>query len=322
MLLVEATIDGTLHRISMEGIALAHYWDNYIVGFDPVQYQCAYPYGGYVRLGYGIIHFSPDLFASDWPPPVNMTIAIYYTATDEASREILFAGTGHRKRITREHIEYALYGPSYTATVADATAFNDTLVNVVSWFCGASYLNVTLDHTYDRASSPQVVFTTSGEQLAINLLSEICAFFSHCFYISGSTLYLIDMLLDAGSEAITEFDFFPSEYDENEPTALARTDNYKRFSAYPYGQEISLATEFADTEVRINAALDNIVAISNKARCRLKVPFIGSLPTPGKKLSWTDTSLGQDLDAYIRARTIAYDFEHEEVIIEGEGELS
>lgn len=322
MLLVEATINGTLHRVSHEILSLEHQWDAHIIGFDPIQGQISYPYGGYVRPGYGIVQFSPSLFASDWPPPISMTLSAYYTATDEASRELLFSGTAHRKSITREQIEYELYGSSYTATVADAAVFSDTLVDVATWFCGASYLNLTLDSTYARAVSPDVAFQNSGEQLAINLFSDICAFFTHCFDIRNGTLYLVDMLLDAGTQALTEFDFFPSEYENNPPTALAMTTNYKRFSAYPYGQEISLGTEFADTQLRIETALDNILTVANKARCRFRVPFTGSLPTVGKKLSWTDTSLGQDLDAYIRARTLTYDFLDEEVIIEGEGELS
>ncbi len=322
MLLVETTINGTLHRVSLEGLALEHYWDPYIIGFDPVQGQIAYPYGGYVRPGYGSIQFVPTLFASDWPPPVNMTIAAYYTGSDEASRELLFSGTAHRKEINRTHIEYELFSSSYTATVANGVVFSDTLVNVASWFCGASYLNLSVDTTYARGSSPTVAFQVSGEQLAINLLSDICAFFTHCFYIQDGTLYLVDMLGDAGSQSITEFDFFPSTYEDPVPLAMAMTSNYKRFSSYAYGSDLSLSTEYADTQVRIEAALDNIITVSSRSRCRLRVPFIGSLPTPGKKLSWTDTSLGQDMDAYIRARTLTYDFLSEEVIIEGEGELS
>ncbi len=323
MLLVEATINGTMHRISDEWIStIEHPWKGHIVGFDPVQGQIAYPYGGYVRPGYGSVQFSPDLFASDWPPPVNMTISAYYTATDEASREFLFSGIAHRASITREQIEYDLYGSSFTATVADAAVFSDNLVDIASWFCGASYLNLTLDSTYARATPPDVAFQNSGEQLAVDLFSEICAFFTHCFYISGTTLYLIDMLGDAGSQALTEFQFFPSEYLNEAPVAIAKTTNYKRFSAYPYGGEISMATEFADTQARVEAALDNILTVANAPRARLRVPFIGSLPTPGKRLSWTDTSLGQDLSMWIRARTLTYDFAAEEVIIEGEGALS
>ena len=322
MLLVEATINGTTYYTSMEGHALTHYWDSHIIGFDPPKYQLSEFYGGYVRPGFGAVSFSHDLFASEWPPPINIVISIYYTATDEASKEFLFAGVAHLTSISRESIEYEFYSPSYTTTVADLTAFDDTLVNVATWFCNAARLNLTLDSTYARVVNPDVKFTVSGDQIAINLLSEICAFFTHLFYISSGTLYLIDMLLDAGSATLTEFDYFPSEYLYEVPVAIARTTNYSSTSAYPYGQEISLSTEFVDTEAKITAALDNLITVMNMAKCSLKIPFIGSIPTPGKKLSWTDTSLGQDTDAYIRARTISYDFENEEVVVEGEGVLT
>uniref|UniRef100_A0A6M3K9C7 Tail protein n=1 Tax=viral metagenome TaxID=1070528 RepID=A0A6M3K9C7_9ZZZZ len=323
MLLIEATINGTLHRLSMEGIALTNYWDHQIVGFDPLSNQLSNLYGGYVRPGIGGISFNHALFAAnDWPPPVNMTIAAYYTSTTEAAKELLFSGIGHLANITRESIKYELYGLSYLTTIADATAFDDTLDNIVDWFCNAARLNLTVDHTYERVVSPPVKFTSSGLQYAINLLSDICAFNSHLFYISGSTLYLIDMLLDAGSQTITEFDFFPSEYDYQVPVAIASTTNYARTSVYPYGSILALATEFEDTEADINTALDNIITIMNRAAVRLKMPLLGSMPTPGKKISWTDTSLNLDLAAWIRARSIIYDFQNEEVIIEGEGALA
>ncbi len=322
MLLVQATINGTDYYTSMEGVALTHYWDAVIIGFDPPQYQMSDLYGGYVRPGFGSIKFSHDLFDSEWPPPVSIDTSIYYTATTEAAKETLFSGKAHLRTINREIVEYELYSESFTATIADLTAFDDTLVDVATWFCNAARLNLTLDSTYARAVSPDVKFTLSGEQLAINLFSDICAFFTHCFYISGTTLYLIDMLAAAGSQTITEFDFFPSEYHYEVPVALARTTNYARTSAYPYGQEISLGTEFIDTEAKINTALDNIITVQNKPWCNLRMPFLGSLPTPGKKISWTDTSLGSDLAAYIYARTLRFDFEAEEVIVEGEGALS
>lgn len=352
MLLVEATINSTLYRLSMEGIPLTYYWDNKIISFDPPQYQISNLFGGYVRPGFGDIAFAHSLFDDEWPPPVNIDITIYYTATTEAVKETLFTGKAHLKSITRERIIYDLFGPSYTAEMvynqlyqigamgsdryeiggtgedtirigpSDPVSFDDTLVDVVTWFCGGAVLNLTVDTTYARSPSPGVKFTMTQDKIAINLLSDICAFFTHLFYISGSTLYLIDMLADAGSDTITEFEFFPSEYHYNVPISLVRTSNYSRTSDYPYGNEISLSTEFINTEAGNNVALDNIITVMNKPTCSLKMPLLGSIPTPGKKLSWTDTSLGQDMDAYIRARTIIFDFNREEVIIKGEGVLS
>lgn len=322
MLLVETTINGTVHRISMEGHELTHYWDAEIIGFDSPYYEPAYVHGGYAAPRFGAIRFSHNLFgAADWTPPVNMAISIYYSATTEEAKETVFVGTAHIARMNREWVEYELYGPTYSVTVAEAEVFDDTLLNIVSWFCGASYLNLTVDHTYDRASSPQVVYTTADTQIAINLLSEICAFFTHSFYIAGTTLYLIDMLLDAGTETITEFDYFPSEYEWEPPIAVARASQYSRFSSYSYGQDVTFAA-YADTQVRIEAALDNIISVSNKARMRLRRPLLGSFPTLGKAVTVPDTSLGEDTTAAIRARSLQLDFENEEAITEGEGTLT
>ncbi|MFH2073798.1 MAG: hypothetical protein ABIJ57_00430 [Pseudomonadota bacterium] len=322
MLLVEFTINGTLHRVSMEGHALTHYWDALVIGLDAPTYQLATFYGGYAKPSFGSIRFSHDLFAAaDWPPPVNGAISIYYSATTEEAKELVFTGTAHISRINREEIEYDLYGPSYTVTVGDGENFNDTLVDVATWFCGASYLNLALDSTYARVSSPQVVFLNSGVQIAVNLFSEICAFFTHCFHITGGTLYLIDMLRDAGTETITEFDFFPSEYDWEVPIAVARASQYSRFSIYPYGQDITL-TAYADTQERIEAALDNVILVSNKAKMRIRRPLLGSFPTAGTAITVPDTSLGEDTSTVIRSRSMQLDFENGEVITEGEGEIS
>ncbi|MBW2606146.1 MAG: hypothetical protein JRD05_00775 [Deltaproteobacteria bacterium] len=310
-----------MNYLSIDGVDLAHFWDSHVIRFDAPQRSLAKNHGGYCSLGFGGISFSHDLFTDDWPPPVNGVITVKYTATTEAAAETIFEGVAHLSKINREEIRYELYGPSYTATVNDATAYNDTLVAVMTTLCGVGILNLTLDSSAARGPSPNVTHTVDGDQLAIELASEICAFYSHLFYIVGSTLYLVDMLGDNGTQTITEFDFFPSDYNNLVPVALARSGDYSRTSAYPYGNELSV-DQYHDTEANVNTALDNIIAIENKARCDLKIPLLGSLPVPGKKISWTDTSLGVDTDMYIRARALRYDFDNEEITISGEGEIS
>jgi len=322
MLLCEVTINSILHRVSMEGAALEYFWDPLIISIDPPQYKIANPYGGYVRPGYGSISFSPDLFASSWPPPARCDVTLYYADGEETSRETLFSGAMHLRSITREGISYELFGPSFSAEVAGGTAFDDTLVNVTSWFCDPSRLNLSLDSTYARSPSPAVKFTTARDELAINLLSRLCAFFTHLFYVRGSTLYLVDMFADAGSETLTEFDFFPSEYELNVPVGIVKSANHARTSIHVYGNELALGAEYHDMQANIEAALDDILTIVNRPRCRLRIPFKGGLPNPGKKISWSDSSVGQGLNAYIRARTMKYDFVGGEIVVEGEGVLS
>lgn len=269
----------------------------------------------------GGIELSPELFEGDWPPPVSCPITLKYTATTEAAAETILTGNAHLKSITRNSIKYDLSGPTYDEQIADTTAYNATLNVVIDTILTSIAEITTVNTTYARAISPNVTHTVDGDQLAIELASNIAEFYSHLIYIVGSTAYLVDMLLDNGTQTITEFDFFPAEYSYEEPVAIARCGDYIRVSSYTYGVELSV-DPYHTTEANINTALDDIIAIENKVRVRLPIPFLGSVPAPGKKISWTDTALAVDTAAYIRARALTYDFIKEIVTIEGEGEIS
>ena len=181
MLLVNITINAVLNYVSQEGIALTNNWKPKVMSIDPIRYQIQSDYGGYCALNYGSISFFPDLFEDDWPPPVECAISVYYTATTEAAKETVFTGTAYLEKITREGVTYGLYGPKFTATVAHATGYNDTLDAHFATWCGAGLLNLTLDTTYSRAVSPNVTHTTSGTQLCIDLASKVAAFYNHMF---------------------------------------------------------------------------------------------------------------------------------------------
>jgi hypothetical protein len=321
MLLVEMTINSVMHRLSMKGTALEHYWDAFIKGFSPVKRALSDDFGGYCPLDVGKMTLSPELFAADWPPPASCAVALKYTATTEAGAETLLVGTAHLEKINRKAVEYGLHGPAYDETIAGGTVYNNTLNSVLTAILTTIPEITSVNTVKARTSSPNVNFTVDGQQLAIELASKVAAFYTHLFYVSGSTAYLVDMLGDNGSQVITEFDFFPAEYEYNEPVAVARSGDYMRKSSYVYGQEVKI-DPYHVTQANIEAALDNILVVLNKPRCRLPMPLIGSLPAPGKKISWTDTALGVDTDAYICARILTYDFAKERVTIEGEGAIS
>jgi len=99
MVLVEFTINGTLNRLSIGGAALTNMWEDEIISFDPPQYSIAQRTGGYVDLTVGGMSLRPDLFDSDWPPPVNGAVSVYYTDStdpDESAKETLFIGMGSK----------------------------------------------------------------------------------------------------------------------------------------------------------------------------------------------------------------------------------
>lgn len=231
------------------------------------------------------------------------------------------------------------------ATVGEVTISgtgeDTTLSEILDWACGASYLNLTYNSTYALSPSPSVSHWATSQNTLVDFLSDLAAFFTHLFYISGSTLYLVDMGTDNGSTTITEFDFFPSTYGYNTPVrqlsaswtvreAVEETigkyikDSQKETSvasSYPYGSEESY-TPYHATKSNIDTALGNIRDIIHAPYCELPIPLAGSLPVPGRKISWTDTALGDDTDVYIRCRSIRYDFDNETVQITGEGAIS
>ena len=237
---------------------------------------------------------------------------------------------------------------SITGTGKYGTGVDDELASIMEWACGASYLNETFSDTYARVSQPSVAYWASSQRKILDFLSDLCAFFAHLFYVDSSGLHLIDMKLDNGSSTLTEFDYMPSVYEYSPPVSILKAKWREReagewrdpggataaakyvketkkttskTSSYAYGKEIRIEP-YQAAESNITAALTDIESFIHKSRCRLSIPLTGSLPSPGKKLSWTDTALGQSTDMWIRARTIQYNFDDEEVNIEGEGVIA
>jgi len=324
MLLVEFTINAVVNYLSVEYInSLTHQWRGRISNFDPPQRKLPYDYGGYCEMGYGSISFFPDLFDSDWPPPITGAITIKYTATTEGAAETLFVGTAHLEEINRSSITYGLYGSNFDETIADATAYNNTL-NVILATILEGIAEITTLNTDDaRAISPNVLHTTSGLKLSIDLASSIAAFYTHLFYVDGTTAYLIDMLGDSGTSALDEFDFGPAKYPYNSPISLARSGDFSQTSAYAYGKELSVA-QYHNTEANVNVCLNNIITIMNRPRVEISTPFLGSVPTPGAKRTWTDESQGTDLGVTMYVRNITYEFnpDRDEIILKGDGVLA
>ena len=303
-------------------------------------------------------------------------------------------------------------------TMCGTAAYTD-LEDVVTW--GQQRIGVgAIDTTYQRATSPAVNYWADSQQPTIDFLSDICAFFTHYFYIDpySSTLHLGDMLLDAGTNTLDEYEYFDASYASHEPisqvkaewvtraafqgavnnddTNLAKyvkdtkcvviastytvdsgtadgtsanqlvdsgatflsigveighvaqntTDNtssvviavsegaleleddifvsgdtYVVGPSYPYGQEISV-TPYHDSKSVVATALQNILAVLTKNTADIRIPISDSLPTPGTKITFTDSQMVVSTTTYIWARSLSYDFENEEVVISGEGVIS
>jgi hypothetical protein len=432
MILAEMVINSVTHRISIEGndpdYEWTYNWKPLIVSFAAPQYRMDQKHGGFCRLSFGAIELSPDLFDSDWPPPMSCELTVKYTATNDSATETFFTGTCHRKTISRDSIVYDLHDAAYDvdlleegtdyngATVALPRAFGNvayrkvvrladvgspskptyhtgyilgtkgidwhvyddgknidsnvtdngddtfslsatpvgevtisgtgedtTLAEVIAWAASASYLNLTANTTNWDNSIPDLAHWADKQQKMIDFLSEVSAFFSHLVYIRTATIYLVSMGTDNGTDTITEYDFLPSKWTDAPPVAIIRskwitraaveetigkyvkdteTEAYQE-SSYAYGKDQSL-TPFTTDMDDIKTCLAAILTTIHKPVCSLPMPLLGSLPSPGKKISWADTALGQGTDCYIRARSITYDFDNdnEEVKIEGEGVMA
>ncbi len=380
MLLVELTINGTVHRVSAEGHALVYNWKPRIIGFTAPTLAIPSDHGGYAKMAFGSIQFNPLLFIADWPPPVSCAIGIYYTDTTEAARELVFQGTCHLTSFDRESISYSLNGSAYDETwlikgvgplvtgqiykiteyIADddftnvgaasnavgviftasgttpthwvhfsklAPRWNDTLNNVITAILTRIPEITTVNTTYARASSPNVLWTLTSERLAINIASDIAQFYSHLIYVVGSTAYLVDMLLNNGTRTLTEYLFFAfPEYQYKTPLAMITCSYggtvYNKASAYPYGPTTT-TDPYHETQANIEAALTNILAIENAPRVALDLPMIaGNFPKLGEKIIIPDTGCVVDLSSWIRARKLQYDFINQIINVEGEGAVT
>ncbi|MFA5261333.1 MAG: hypothetical protein WC450_08910, partial [Candidatus Omnitrophota bacterium] len=217
-----------------------------------------------------------------------------------------------------------LYGPSYDETIAAATAYNDALNVIMTTILTTIPEITTVDTTYSRVASPNVSHTLANDELAIDLASVIADFYSHIFYVIGDTAYLVDMKLDNGADwTLTEFKYFAFPQYEYDLVSYVACSQYKVFSAYPYGREMTI-DPYHTTEANILAAMADILAIENAPRITgLRVPMIaGNFPRIGQKITVPDTAHVADLSSWIRARKIQYDFLNEEIIIDGEGAIA
>lgn len=380
MLLVRITINAVDFYVSVEGHALTHNWRPYIIGFDAPTLSLPTDHGGYARMTYGSISFNPELFASDWPPPVSCPITIYYTDTTEAAQETVFVGSAHLKSFNRNQISYTLSGPNYddlVSLVSSGTLVVGRSYKIITYTSDDNFANVgaasnaagviftatgttpthwehssvlapywgdvlpdvitdilsyipeitTVDTTYARLSSVPVVHNITGNILAIQLASDIAAFYAHLIYVVGSTAYLVDMFRDNGSRTLTEYQFFANPtYEYKVPIATCKSTvgaiTYSRSSTYAYGNTLELEP-YHTNKGNIETCLVDTMTFENAPRASVQVPMVaGNFPAPGEKITFPDTGNVADLSTYIRVRKLQYDFVNAMITLEGEGAIT
>ncbi len=175
-----------------------------------------------------------------------------------------------------------------------------------------------------RVASPAVSYTASGEKLLMDNLSDMAAFFSHLFYIEDNILYLIDMLGYSNEVQLTEFDIFPSSYKYHAPVAVYKTGSDSTEAAidgvYLYGNECTISPQ-CNTDVSLSEdALTKMQSVCIRPRAELKFP-LEDVYTPGTKLVLLDESMENPLDMEIYVRSVTWNFDSHDYVIEGDGEF-
>lgn len=166
-----------------------------VLAFDEVRWACSTPHGGLMRPEFGSISFAPSVFAavdSNWWPPPRVLKQISISWSDEGGSFSL-PGTfaGYLDELTDETVTYTLHALSEpTATARDAR-YRGTLATVFQTI--AAELGLIASITNARAPSPTIDWFVSGENLLIDNLDKMAAFFTHVIYLSDTTAYLIDI---------------------------------------------------------------------------------------------------------------------------------
>jgi len=317
MLLITLTINGTDFRISNEYQNLTHFWDRKVMSFTQVRYSTAKKYGGGVFPIFGTLVLDPTLFDADWEPPVSCAVKVEMTATTEAAAVLLFEGTAHRSKLARDSVTYVL--KQVDDSTVQTISFTGYLKDEFATAC--TTLGLTLDFSNTtRAATLDTQYTPSGERDLLAALSDLATFFSHYFWIEGSTLYLADCLDNLSTVALTEFDILPSTYKDNPAYTIFKSGDFSVDGSYTYGQEYNVSPECHTTQADVEAALTNIKGLVEKSQFVISAPLeLSNIPKIGDKITLTDESLYKPVDIEMTVRSLIYNFDNYSYVIEGEG---
>lgn len=138
------------------------------------------------------------------------------------------SGIPTRMFINADNVIYVA-GTSGTVTFSGTAGSSfDSLTDVFTWACGASYLNKSLTTTY--ASNFVVDFLVEKQQTLLQFLSNLSAGYCNYFTMTATTLELAFVLLSRGSKAYTEYDILENVIYSKDSSPLAsltsQTTNY------------------------------------------------------------------------------------------------
>lgn len=319
-LLVEFTPHGgVLQRLSNEDIPLTDQWFSYILSFLSVRLDIEKDYGGYVSPSYSDIVISPEAFES-WPPSGDALFKIMITSDGEDEAVIIFDGYGTPTEYDREGVSYELTTPEYSATISKGAVQTGTLLSLITSYC--STLGLTLDSSNSRSTSPSVDYTPSSDVQLIDLMSDMCAFFTHAFKVTGGTLYLYDMLATGTAKHISEFDMQPCTYGKAKPIHTVKCGDISISGSSSYGSEYSVSTAYHTTESLVEDALTNIKTIIEKDVAEIETMIDQTSIVVLDDLTVFDESTVNETSLDAKAVSTLYNFDDYTLSIEAIGVVS
>ena len=248
--MIRAQVNGAVHLWSDEPTDIGEIYgpsaptDVYlprVVSLDEVRFGSDSPHGGYVRLTYGSLTLTHEVFTGrvgDWPPPRRLPIAVWYTTAPQHTK--LFEGAAQLDRITATGVTYSLRPYDEFTVEAEDVEYKDTLVNIFSDAC--TTMGLTLDATGARASSPAISYVAKGKQLLINSLHHMASWACHRFWIEDATLYLSDLFVARGTAInLLSGDVADVQYSWNQPYRVYSADYVQ-----PYVRNLMLSIQSVD----------------------------------------------------------------------------
>jgi hypothetical protein len=320
MILMEFTVGATTYRISTEDKALTYQWFGYITAFNSLKISLPNRHGGIARPEFSDITLSPALIKEIGSIPTTAAVVIKETEADEAAAVTIFSGSARLGDYDRYGFGYILHRPEIPETIAEGTAYNDTLVNVATSLC--TTMGLTIDATNARATSPAVLHTTSADILAFDLLSDMLAFFSHGAEIVGTTLYLYDMLGTYTATELTEFDFLPANYRKESPYSLFSASETETLAGTDENGDTYSVTPYHTTSGNIQTALADIKTIMEQDIAMVPMKQDATKPRIIDKISLTDESIVLSISFSGIVTSVIYNYDTLGVEIESSGTVA
>jgi len=333
MILVYTSIANEDRFLSGRYLALEHQWEGLVFGATPISYRTSADSGGFTKLEFGTITFSPETFEKSWPPPRVLDIEVKWLNTNidkinEADAVFFFEGECYIENISPEGVTYKLYsGKEFTKKMKNHT-FDQSLNDVFTWFCDADRLNLNLNTDNAQDPSPNVHYKDTGHNLVIDTAQKVAEFYTHQFYIEDGTLYLIDMNKNGINQLELPYQhFIDSNIIYNPPLSklsINGEDDWDSVSTdYPYGEERT----YDKLHNNQATALEHLESIKNlvlQPRTTLNVPLgriASKLPKPGYYIVVEDKDLYKGIIQKFQLDAIAYYLYESYAVLEGYSEI-